>query len=144
MEGYLANTYKRLPLEIVRGRGALAYDAQGKEYIDLGSGIGVNLLGYCDEGWLRAVTDQLQCFQHCSNLYESAPAAELARLLCEKTGMSRVFFSNSGAEANECAIKVARKWAETEKGLPESYIITLNRSFHGRTIAALSATGQEV
>jgi acetylornithine/N-succinyldiaminopimelate aminotransferase len=144
MEGYLANTYKRLPLEIVRGRGALAYDAQGKEYIDLGSGIGVNLLGYCDEGWVQAVTDQLQRFQHCSNLYESAPAAELARLLCEKTGMSRVFFSNSGAEANECAIKVARKWAETEKGLPESYIITLNRSFHGRTIAALSATGQEV
>lgn len=144
MKNCLANTYKRMPLEIVRGKGAFAYDAQGKEYIDLGSGIGVNLLGYCDEGWTKAVTEQLLRLQHCSNLYESAPAAELARLLCERTGLTRVFFSNSGAEANECAIKVARKWAETEKSLPQSYIITLNRSFHGRTIATLSATGQEV
>ena len=144
MESCLANTYKRMPLEIVRGKGSLAYDAQGKEYIDLGSGIGVNLLGYCDEGWMKAVTEQLQRLQHCSNLYDSAPAAELARMLCQRTGMSRVFFSNSGAEANECAIKVARKWAETEKSLPQSYIVTLNRSFHGRTIASLSATGQEV
>lgn len=142
MENCLANTYKRFPVEIVRGKGALAYDVEGKEYIDLGSGIGVNLLGYCDEGWTKAVTEQLLCLQHCSNLYESAPAAELARMLCRRTGMSRVFFSNSGAEANECAIKVARKWAE--KGLPQSYIITLNRSFHGRTLATLSATGQEV
>ena len=117
MESCLANAYKRLPLEIVRGKGSIAYDAQGKEDIDLGSGIGVNLLGYCDEGWTKAVTEQLQRFQHCSNLYESAPAAELARILCERTGLSRVFFSNSGAEANECAIKVARKWAETERGL---------------------------
>jgi acetylornithine/N-succinyldiaminopimelate aminotransferase len=144
MESCLANTYKRMPLEIVRGKGSVAYDAQGKEYIDLGSGIGVNLLGYCDEGWTKAVTEQLQRLQHCSNLYDSAPAAELARMLCQRTGMSRVFFSNSGAEANECAIKVARKWAETEKGLSQSYIVTLNRSFHGRTIASLSATGQEV
>ena len=144
MEHYLANTYKRLPLQIVRGKGSLAYDGEGKEYIDLGSGIGVNLLGYCDEGWTKAVTEQLQRFQHCSNLYDSAPVAELARILCQRTGMSRVFFSNSGAEANECAIKVARKWAETEKGLSQSYIVTLNRSFHGRTLATLSATGQEV
>ncbi len=144
MESCLANTYKRFPLELVSGKGALAYDAQGKEYIDLGSGIGVNLLGYCDEGWTKAVMEQLLRLQHCSNLYESAPAAELARVLCKRTGLSRVFFSNSGAEANECAIKVARKWAETEKCLPQSYIITLNRSFHGRTIATLSATGQEV
>ena len=112
MESCLANTYKRMPLEIVRGKGSLAYDAQGKEYIDLGSGIGVNLLGYCDEGWMKAVTEQLQRLQHCSNLYDSAPAAELARMLCQRTGMSRVFFSNSGAEANECAIKTARKYAQ--------------------------------
>ena len=141
---YIAGTYRRFPLEIAGGKGAAVYGADGKKYIDLGAGIGVNIFGLGDEEWKNAVTKQLDLFQHCSNLYYSRPAAELAKLLCEKTGMSRVFFSNSGAESNECAIKAARKWAAEAKGKEYYNIITLNKSFHGRTLATLAATGQEV
>ena len=141
---YIAGTYHRFPLEITGGRGALIFGADGKEYIDLGSGIGVNIFGQGDEAWKAAVTEQLNHFQHCSNLYYSKPAAQLAQLLCEKAGMSRVFFSNSGAESNECAIKAARKWAADVKGKEYCNIITLHKSFHGRTLATLAATGQDV
>ncbi len=141
---YVAHTYGRFPLEIVGGKGSTVYGSDGKEYIDLGSGIAVNIFGLNDELWKAAVSEQLSKFQHCSNLYFSAPAARLAELLCRRTGMERVFFSNSGAEANECAIKVARKWAAKEKGAQYQNIVTLKKSFHGRTLATLAATGQEV
>lgn len=141
---YVANTYKRFPLEIVGGEGCKLQGSDGREYIDLGSGIGVNIFGVNDASWKAAVTAQLSSFQHCSNLYYSAPAARLAEMLCERTQMERVFFSNSGAEANECAIKVARKWAAENKGKEYSNIVTLKQSFHGRTLATLSATGQDV
>lgn len=140
---YAAQTYRRFPLEIVGGQGSLLYGGDGKEYIDLGSGIAVNVFGLNDAAWKAAVTEQLSRFSHCSNLYYSAPAARLAELLCRRTGLSRVFFANSGAEANECAIKVARKWAAAEKGEEYYHIITLNNSFHGRTLATLAATGQD-
>ncbi len=140
---YVAGTYARFPVEIVSGRGSLVYDENGKEYIDLGTGIAVNTFGMSDEEWVKAVTEQLGKFQHTSNLFYSAPCANLAKLLCERTGMKRVFFSNSGAEANETAIKVARKWAADNKGAEYSTIITLKNSFHGRTITTLAATGQE-
>ncbi len=140
---YVANTYARFPLEIVGGKGSTVYGADGKGYIDLGSGIAVNIFGLNDESWKAAVTEQLGKFQHTSNLYTCAPVARLAELLCKRTGMEKVFFSNSGAEANECAIKVARKWAELNKGPAYCNIITLKKSFHGRTLATLSATGQE-
>lgn len=139
---YIANTYARFPLEIVRASGSLAYDENGKEYIDLGSGIAVNIFGFSDREWVAAVTNQLNAFQHTSNLYYSAPCVELAKKLCMRTGMSRVFFSNSGAEANECAIKAARKYAELS-GRKNAKIITLENSFHGRTLATLAATGQD-
>ncbi len=139
---YIANTYARFPLEIVRGSGSLAYDENGREYIDLGSGIAVNIFGFSDREWVAAVTNQLNSFQHTSNLYYSAPCVELAKKLCMRTGMSRVFFSNSGAEANECAIKAARKYAEL-CGRKNAKIITLENSFHGRTLATLAATGQD-
>ncbi len=141
---YLAHTYNRFPLEISGGKGATVYGADGRQYIDLGSGIAVNIFGLADEEWTAAVTAQLGKFAHCSNLYCAEPVAKLAQLLCERTGMSRVFFSNSGAEANECAIKTARKWAAEKKGKEFYNIITLNHSFHGRTIATLAATGQDV
>lgn len=141
---YIANTYNRFPLQIVGGNGSILYGSDGKEYIDLGSGIAVNIFGVNDEPWKQAVKAQLDAFQHCSNLYYSAPDALLAEALCQRTQMSRVFFSNSGAEANECAIKAARKWAATAKGADYFHIITLNHSFHGRTLAALAATGQEI
>ena len=141
---YLAKTYRRFPLEIAEGHGSLVTGTDGREYIDLGSGIAVNLFGLQDEQWKRAVIAQLDRFQHCSNLYCCEPVARLAELLCTRTGMERVFFSNSGAEANECAIKVARKWAAEAKGKEFYNIITLNKSFHGRTLATLAATGQEV
>ncbi|MBQ6430964.1 MAG: aminotransferase class III-fold pyridoxal phosphate-dependent enzyme [Oscillospiraceae bacterium] len=141
---YVAHTYNRFPLEIVSGKGSLVRGGDGRAYIDLGSGIAVNIFGLCDEAWKAAVTEQLDRFQHCSNLYYAAPVANLARLLCERTGMERVFFANSGAEANECAIKVARKWAAEKKGAEFCNIITLQKSFHGRTLATLAATGQEV
>lgn len=140
---YVAQTYKRFPLNLVSGKGSLVYDEKGKEYIDLGTGIAVNIFGACDKEWSDCVKARLDKLQHTSNLYYSDPCAELAQLLCEKTGMKKVFFSNSGAEANECAIKAARKYAFEKKGKGCYKIITLNNSFHGRTITTLSATGQE-
>ncbi len=140
---YIASTYQRFDLEITRGQGSLLYGADGKEYIDLSSGIATNTFGTCDEAWVQAVSEQLNLFQHTSNLYYGAPSAKLARLLCERTGAGRVFFSNSGAEANECAIKVARKWAYDKKGEGHHNVITLKNSFHGRTVTTLSATGQD-
>ena len=141
---YLAHTYNRFPLEIVGGKGSLLRGADGREYIDLGSGIGVNIFGMDDDEWRDAVTAQLGRFQHVSNLYYSEPAAKLAQMLCERTGLKRVFFSNSGAESNECAIKAARKWAAEHKGSEYCSIITLRGSFHGRTLGTLAATGQDV
>ncbi len=141
---YIANTYNRFPLEIVKGEGSLFWDENEKEYIDLGSGIAVNLLGACDPGWVRAVETQLHQVQHTSNLFYTAPQVKLAEQLCRRTGMKKVFFGNSGAEANECAIKVARRYAAEKKGEDCFTIITLENSFHGRTITTLAATGQEV
>lgn len=140
---YVAGTYKRFPIEIVSGKGSVAKDPAGKSYIDMGSGIGVTAFGIADETWQKAVTAQLAKVQHMSNLYYTSPCAELAALLCQKTGMSKVFFSNSGAEANECAIKVARKYASDRYGSTRSTIITLENSFHGRTLTTLAATGQD-
>ena len=113
---YVAPTYARFPLCLVKGSGSLVYDEEGREYIDLGTGIAVNTFGYSDSAWISAVEEQLHKLQHTSNLYYSEPCALLAKALCERTGMEQVFFSNSGAEANECAIKVARKWAKDQKG----------------------------
>ncbi len=141
---YVAATYARFPVEIVSGKGALWYDENGKEYIDMGSGIAVNALGASDDGWVKAVTEQLSRIQHVSNLYYSEPQARLAEMLCTRTGLKRVFFGNSGAEANECAIKVARKYAAEKHGKDRYKIITLKNSFHGRTITTLAATGQDV
>ena len=141
---YIAKTYNRAPVQLIRGAGSLAYDAAGNRYIDLGAGIAVNQFGIADPDWIQAVTAQLSCLQHTSNLYYSEPAARLAKILCERTGMERVFFSNSGAEANECAIKTARRRAYLKYGdASHSTIITLRGSFHGRTITTLSATGQD-
>ena len=140
---YVANTYNRFPVEIVSGKGSVVVDRDGKEYIDLGTGIAVNAFGVADEAWQQAVIAQMGKFQHTSNLYYSEPCAVLAKMLCERTGMKKVFFSNSGAEANECAIKVARKYAAEKKGKDCYYILTLEHSFHGRTLTTLAATGQE-
>jgi len=140
---YVANTYARFPIELVSGKGSKLYDSDGKEYIDMGTGIGVSAFGVGDDEWVKAVTEQLNILQHTSNLYYTAPCAKLAELLCTKTGAKKVFFSNSGAEANECAIKAARKYAAEKKGAEYYNIITLNNSFHGRTITTLAATGQE-
>ncbi len=140
---YVAGTYGRFPVELVSGKGSIYTDVNGKRYIDMGSGIGVTAFGLCDETWTAAVTHQAATLQHTSNLYYTQPCARLAQLLCEKTGMDKVFFANSGAEANECAIKVARKYSAEKKG-PDCYtILTLQNSFHGRTLTTLSATGQE-
>ena len=141
---YIVGTYARFPLEIVRGKGSLVYDENGKEYIDLGTGIAVNTFGVADDEITQSVTDQMKKFSHTSNLYYSEPCAKLAEQLCLRTGMKKVFFSNSGAEANECAIKVARKYAADKKGADYCNIITLKNSFHGRTITTLAATGQDV
>lgn len=140
---YIANTYSRFPVEAEHGKGAFLYDKNGKEYIDLGSGIGVNAFGYCDEIWQNAVKEQLSTLSHTSNLYYTEPSVKLAKLLCERTGMKKVFFSNSGAEANECAIKAARKYASEKKGADYFTVITLKNSFHGRTLTTLAATGQD-
>ena len=140
---YVAGTYNRFPVEIVRGQGSECWDADGKRYIDMGSGIGVTAFGYADEAWQAAVTAQLGVLQHTSNLYYTEPCAKLAQVLCERTGMSKVFFANSGAEANECAIKVARKYAADKKGEDHYVILTLQNSFHGRTLTTLAATGQD-
>ena len=140
---YILGTYGRFDLHIVRGKGAVCEDEQGKKYIDLGSGIGVNSLGYCDDGWVKAVEEQLETLQHTSNLYYTSPSALLAEALCSRTGYSKVFFCNSGAEANEAAIKTARKYSFDKYGQGRNKIITLNKSFHGRTMATLTATAQE-
>ena len=140
---YVANTYNRFPVEIVSGKGSRYTDVNGKSYIDMGSGIGVTAFGIADDVWQAAVIAQLGKVQHTSNLYYTEPCAKLAQLLCEKTGMKKVFFSNSGAESNECAIKVARKYAADRKGADHYTIVTLNQSFHGRTLTTLAATGQD-
>ncbi len=140
---YVANTYARFPLVIREGHGSIAVSEDGKEYIDLGSGIAVNVFGYSDPEWIEAVTSQLSLVQHTSNLYYTGPCAELARELCTRTGMKKVFFCNSGAEANECAIKAARRYGALKHGPDCSTIITLKDSFHGRTLTTLAATGQD-
>lgn len=140
---FIANTYNRFDLQIVKGNGSIFYDENGKEYIDLGTGIAVNTFGFCDKEWIDAVEKQLEVFQHTSNLYYSEPCVKLAELLSKKTGCKKVFFGNSGAEANECAIKAARKYAEN-KGVKNGVILTLVNSFHGRTVTTLAATGQDV
>ncbi len=141
---YVANTYARFPVEIANGKGSVVYDTEGKRYIDMGSGIGVTGFGIADDLWIEAVTKQLGMVQHMSNLYYTEPCAKLAEQLCLRTGYKKVFFSNSGAEANECAIKVARKYAAEHKGEEYYTIITLENSFHGRTVTTLAATGQAV
>ena len=141
---YVAHTYARFPLEIVSGKGATGYDENGKKYIDLGTGIAVNTFGYCDDVWAEAVAKQAHTLQHTSNLYYTGPCVKLAEILCRRTGMSKVFFGNSGAEANEGAIKAARRYSFLKYGDGRSTIITLKNSFHGRTITTLSATGQDV
>ena len=141
---YIAGTYGRFPVEIVDGKGSIVVDSEGKEYIDMGTGIAVNTFGLADDAWIAAVTAQLGKFQHTSNLYYTEPCAKLAEQLCLRTGMKKVFFSNSGAEANECAIKAARKYAAEKKGEEYNTIITLKNSFHGRTLTTLAATGQDV
>jgi len=140
---YVAGTYGRFPVELVSGKGSVMTASDGKQYIDMGSGIGVTSFGIADEQWLAAVTAQAAKLQHTSNLYFTEPCALLAKALCEKTGLKKVFFSNSGAEANECAIKVARKYSAEKKGKDCFTVLTLENSFHGRTLTTLSATGQE-
>ena len=141
---FIAATYGRFPLVITEGKGSLLKDEDGKEYIDLGTGIAVNTFGAADSDWINAVNKQLNKIQHTSNLYYTKPDTELAEMLCRRTGLKKVFFSNSGAEANECAIKVARKYAAEKKGAEYNTIITLKNSFHGRTVTTLAATGQEI
>ena len=140
---YVAGTYSRFPVEIESGKGSILYDTDGKRYIDMGSGIGVTAFGIADGEWAAAVSEQLTRVQHTSNLYYTSPCADTAELLCERTGMKKVFFANSGAEANECAIKVARKWGEENLGPDHFTIVTMKNSFHGRTVTTLSATGQD-
>jgi len=140
---YIASTYKRFPIAIEKGKGSEVYDTEGKRYIDMGSGIGVTAFGIADEKWQQAVIEQIGKVQHMSNLYYTEPCAKLAELLCKKSGMKKVFFGNSGAEANEGAIKAARKYAAEKKGEDTYTIITLENSFHGRTLTTLAATGQE-
>lgn len=141
---YVANTYGRFDVAVKEGKGAICVDFDGKEYVDFSSGIGVNSLGFCDEGWVEAVTKQLNTLQHISNLYYTEPCSKVAKLLCERTGMKKVFFSNSGAESNEGAIKCARKYSFEKYGEGRSKIVTLQNSFHGRTVTTLAATGQDV
>ena len=140
----LMPTYGRFPVALKGGKNATAYDEDGKCYIDFGSGIGVTSLGYCDEGYIKAVTEQLHTAQNFSNLSYNQTQIDCAQSLCERTGMARVFFGNSGAEANECAIKLARKYSFDKYGKGRSTVITLCNSFHGRTVTTLAATGQDV
>ncbi len=140
---FVASTYGRFQVELDHGKGAKLYDTNGKEYIDMGTGIAVNIFGVCDDEWTGAVKAQLDKLAHTSNLYYTEPSAKLAKLLCEKTGMKKVFFSNSGAEANECAIKTARRYSFKKYGEGRSTIVTLKQSFHGRTVTTLAATGQD-
>ncbi len=138
----MMHTYGRFPVALVKGKGVRAWDTEGKEYIDFTSGIGVNALGWCDEGWVKAVSHQAGELQHISNLYYNPVQTQLAQELCKASGLSKVFFGNSGAEANECAIKLARKWG-MEQSPEKNRVITLQNSFHGRTVTTLAATGQE-
>ena len=140
----IMHTYGRYDVCLTKGKGVYAYDDNGKKYIDVSSGIGVNCLGYCDDGWVKAVSEQAGTIQHISNYYYNKVAGVLAEKLTKATGLSKVFFGNSGAEANECAIKVARKYSFDKYGRGRDHIITLVNSFHGRTIATVSATGQDV
>jgi len=139
----IAHTYGRFDMVADHGKGAVCVDADGKEYIDFTSGIGVNSLGFCNDAWVKAVTEQASKLQHVSNLYYTGPGAELAGKLCSRTGMSKVFFCNSGAEANECAIKTARKYGNESSSGHKHKIITMKESFHGRTLATVTATGQD-
>lgn len=140
---YMAETFSRFPVAIERGEGATLFDTEGKRYVDFGSGIAVNIFGANDEMWKAAVIDQLSRIQHVSNYYYSEPQLDLAELLCFRTGAKRVFFANSGAEANECALKAARKYSFEKYGEGRKKIISLNGSFHGRTLFTLTATGQQ-
>lgn len=140
---YMAHTYNRIPLTMKEGHGSVITAEDGKNYIDMGSGIAVNTFGTADPGWIAAVEEQLHKLQHTSNYYYSEPMAHVARMLCERTGMKKVFCCNSGAEANECAIKAARKYSFDKYGEGRSTIITLKNSFHGRTVTTLAATGQD-
>ena len=141
---YILNTYGRFPVALDHGQGATLYDPEGKAYIDFASGIGVASLGYGDGDWVKAITDQAGKLGHSSNLFYTEPPAKLAQLLCQRTGMAGVFFANGGGEANEGMIKLARKYSFDKYGKGRATIITLNNSFHGRTITTLTATGQEV
>ncbi len=141
---YIMHTYGRYDVALKSGKGAVAFDEDGKRYIDVSSGIGVNSLGYCDEGWVKAVGAQAATIQHMSNYFYSSQASDLAEKLCKLTGLAKVCFGNSGAEANECAIKIARKYSFDKYGAGRDVILTLKNSFHGRTVTTLSATGQEV
>ena len=141
---HVMGTYGRYDVVFEKGKGHIAEDENGKRYIDFGSGIGTNSLGFCDEDWANAVCDQVRKIQHTSNYYYTKVQADFADKLCTLTGYSKVFFGNSGAEANECAIKLARKYSFDKYGKGRSIIITLVNSFHGRTLATLSATGQDV
>ncbi len=143
-QNYMMHTYGRFNAAVVSGKGATAKDESGKEYIDFTSGIGVNCLGYCDDGWVKAVASQAATIQHISNLYYSPLQTEVSKKLCELTGMDKVFLCNSGAEANECAIKIARKYSFDKYGKGRQKILTLVNSFHGRTVTTLAATGQDV
>ena len=140
---YVAGTYNRFPVAIVSGKGSLLFGEDGREYIDLTSGIGVTAFGIADEQWQAAVIEQIGKVQHTSNLFYTTPCADLAEMLCRKTGMKKVFFSNSGAEANECAIKAARKYAAEKYGADRFTVATMKNSFHGRTLTTLAATGQD-
>ena len=139
---YVLHTYNRNPIVLEKGHGVHAYGPEGQNYLDFTSGIGVNSLGYCDLEWAEAVSRQAHKLQHTSNLYYTAPCSKLAKALCRRTGMNKVFFGNSGAEANEGAIKAARKYSHDRYGDGRSTVITLVNSFHGRTLATLTATGQ--
>lgn len=140
----IASTYARYDMAASYGKGVYCYDTDGKKYIDFTAGIGVNCLGYCDEGWIEAVTAQLSKIQHASNLYYTEPQVQVAKMMTDRTGLKKVYFGNSGAEVNETAIKTARKYGATRKGESVTDIITLKNSFHGRTMGAMTATGQEV
>ena len=143
-KNYIANTYNRSDLVIVGGSGSTCVDLCGRELIDFGSGIGVNSLGYADKEWSSAISNQSSMLQHTSNLYYTLPCVEVAELLVENTYCKKVFFANSGAESVECAIKTARKYSYDKYGKGRNTIITLKGSFHGRTMSALTATGQDV
>lgn len=141
---HVMHTYGRFPLVVEKGSGRTCIDENGKQYIDFGSGIGTTSLGYCDEKWADAVCAQVRSVQHTSNYYYTKVQADFAEKLCKETGYSKIFFGNSGAEANECAIKIARKYSFDKYGKGRHNIITLVNSFHGRTLTTLSATGQDV